>query len=369
MWFLFTCILLNAYVGKAQVVNSSTQVYTSGDGVFWHLTGTGNGPAILLKQNMYQGGWLNRRGSLGWMDNNNNKTEVLSWTDALNVGIGTSDPSFKLDVSGGFRLRNYNENIQDYTTFRIQGGNTLAHGLEIDFFGDPSRTNLPGTYYAGYGGAAIINVNDKPLVLGTANTSRLHISGIGNVGIGTNSPLHKLHISDGDIAFDAEQTERFIRINNSYGGAIRFRGNAITSADRSLQFGRFDGNNNWSPLMTIETNNGNVGVGIESPTEKFTVNGNVKAKKIIISQTNWPDYVFDSSYVLRSLSTVEKFITQNKRLPDMPSAKEVAQKGISVGDNQALLLKKIEELTLYVIELKKENIKQQEEINALKKDQ
>ncbi|MBW0177572.1 hypothetical protein [Sediminibacterium sp.] len=438
---LFICFLfVSVSIGTAQVVNSSAQVYTSGDGIFWHLTGTGNGPAILLKQNTYQGGAINRRGSLSWMDNSANKTEVLSWTDALNVGIGISDPAFKLDINGGLRIRNSQENMQDYTTFRIQGGNTLAHGLEIDFFGDPSRTSLPGTYYAGYGGGAIVNVNDKPLVFGTANTSRMHISGIGNVGIGTNNPLHQLHISGGDIAFDAEQQERFIRINNSFGGAIRFRGNAVSSLDRSLQFGRFDGNNNWAALMTVETNNGNVGIGTifpahkldisavseevslrvgttntgsnaasfilsnssqnafndgikiihgagvtkfndlsgttqmsidhtnakigigtVSPSEKLSVNGNIRAKKIIVSQTSWPDYVFDSSYSLRSIKEVEKFITKNKHLPEMPSAKEVEEKGISVGDNQALLLKKIEELTLYVIDLQKQ-------INELKKN-
>jgi hypothetical protein len=64
----------------------------------------------------------------------------------------------------------------------------------------------------------------------------------------------------------------------------------------------------------------------------------------------WSDYVFNDDYKLRSLSSLESFIKQNKHLPEVPSAKEVEEKGISVGDNQALLLKKIEELTLYVIE-------------------
>jgi hypothetical protein len=98
-----------------------------------------------------------------------------------------------------------------------------------------------------------------------------------------------------------------------------------------------------------------------SVTEKLSVDGNVyasgnisaygfiKTKKIIVTQTVWPDYVFATDYKLRSISSLESFVKQNKHLPEVPSAKEVEEKGISVGDNQAILLKKIEELTLYVI--------------------
>ncbi len=74
-------------------------------------------------------------------------------------------------------------------------------------------------------------------------------------------------------------------------------------------------------------------------------------KKIIVTQFGWSDYVFAKDYKLRSLTSLETFINQHKHLPEIPSAKEVAEKGVSVGDNQALLLKKIEELTLYVIQL------------------
>ncbi|MBI2275705.1 MAG: hypothetical protein HYU70_18075 [Bacteroidetes bacterium] len=86
----------------------------------------------------------------------------------------------------------------------------------------------------------------------------------------------------------------------------------------------------------------------------FAVNGNISAKKIIVTQSGWPDYVFHPSYKLKSLAEVAQFIKQNQHLPDVPSAKEVGDKGISLGDSQALLLKKIEELTLYIIDMKRE---------------
>lgn len=110
-----------------------------------------------------------------------------------------------------------------------------------------------------------------------------------------------------------------------------------------------------------------MGIGTSTPSEKLSVNGNVRVQKVIVTKTGWSDYVFDEQYKLRPLSSLELFIKNNKHLPEIPSAREVGGKGIDIGDNQALLLKKIEELTLYVIELKQENQKQQREINQLKK--
>ena len=95
------------------------------------------------------------------------------------------------------------------------------------------------------------------------------------------------------------------------------------------------------------------------PEADFAVKGNIWAKKLKITQESWADYVFDSSYKLLPLEEVERFIHQHKHLPDVPSAKQVLKEGISVGDNQATLLRKIEELTLYLIEQDKK-IKQLE---------
>jgi len=69
---------------------------------------------------------------------------------------------------------------------------------------------------------------------------------------------------------------------------------------------------------------------------------------------NWPDYVFKPHYNLRSLSEVEQYIKTHQHLPDVPSEKEVKANGIDVGETQAILLRKIEELTLYMIKQEKE---------------
>jgi hypothetical protein len=104
-------------------------------------------------------------------------------------------------------------------------------------------------------------------------------------------------------------------------------------------------------------NTGNLAIGTNNAQGyKLAVNGSAiftSAKVKLFA--NWPDYVFDYSYNLRPLSEVEKYIRQHHHLPEVPSADDVKENGLDLGANQAILLKKIEELTLYVIELKKEN--------------
>jgi len=87
---------------------------------------------------------------------------------------------------------------------------------------------------------------------------------------------------------------------------------------------------------------------------QLEVNGIIRSKEIKIEASLWPDYVFEDHYDLKELSEVEKFIAKNGHLPNIPSAKEVENNGISVGEMNAKLLEKIEELTLYLIQQRKE---------------
>lgn len=164
----------------------------------------------------------------------------------------------------------------------------------------------------------------------------------GKVGIGTASPTDKLHVS-GDNAR--------IKLSGASHTSVELMdgGTGDPGYVKTYYYGAVDNqigiNGTYFALQM-----GSVGIGTSSPSEKLSVNGNIRTKKLIVSQSGWPDYVFDASYRLQPLKQVHQFITKYKHLPEMPSANEVEEKGISVGDQQALLLKKIEELTLYLIQ-------------------
>ena len=108
---------------------------------------------------------------------------------------------------------------------------------------------------------------------------------------------------------------------------------------------------------------GNVGIGTsDTRGYKLAVNGNIRAREIKVEAEPWPDYVFKPAYRLPSLQELKAYIDKNQHLPEMPSEQQVAKEGINLGELNRMLLKKVEELTLYLIEKDKE-LKKQTEIN------
>lgn len=117
--------------------------------------------------------------------------------------------------------------------------------------------------------------------------------------------------------------------------------------------------------------NGNVGIGTTNPTERLTVKGTILASKVqIVNDTEIPasDYVFKEDYKLLSIEELESFVKENKHLPEVPSAAEFQENGYSVGQMDDLLLRKIEELTLYVIDLQKQMNDKDEKIEELQSE-
>jgi hypothetical protein len=312
------------------------------------------------------------------------------------VGIGTTSPGAKLDVNGtgnfsgtlGVNALTANGAGNMYGT---SGGSTAARYVDMGnsggdaIFGQEGSTG--GTIISGSAGydGAIRGQAGFSFSANNGASVQMRINSSGNIGIGTTSPGAKLDVNgtgnfSGTLAVNAltangtgnmygtsggSTAARYVDMGNSGGDAIFGQegstGGTIISgaagydgAIRGQAGFSFSANNGASVQMRINSS-GNIGIGTVSPSEKLSVNGNISAKKLIVTQTGWSDYVFNKDYKLRSLSSLETFINQNKHLPEVPSAKEVEEKGISVGDNQALLLKKIEELILYVIELNKKN--------------
>jgi hypothetical protein len=123
-------------------------------------------------------------------------------------------------------------------------------------------------------------------------------------------------------------------------------GNLSDARSKALIYGEFNADPGYQKLVI----NANVGIGTTNPTYKLTVNGGIRAKEVVVN-TGWSDFVFDEDYSLMPLHKLEKYIVNNKHLPEIPGAGEVEENGISLGNMDAKLLQKIEELTLYLIEL------------------
>ena len=118
--------------------------------------------------------------------------------------------------------------------------------------------------------------------------------------------------------------------------------------------------------MTI-LQSGAVGIGTSAPQtgSLLSVAGTVYAKKVEATLTGWPDYVFNPGYSLMTLLSLRHYIREHQRLPGIVSSRDAAEKGVDLGENQAALLRKIEELTLYLIEGEKQTVRRQREIAQL----
>lgn len=179
-------------------------------------------------------------------------------------------------------------------------------------------------------------------------------SGIGSGGPGKNAWIGYIHQNGQWIANGLAQD---IAYRNTQG---------------RLLFGNYADS---AAAMTIDHNR--VGIGTSQtndPNYRLFVDKGIRTRKIRVDQSTWADYVFAPDYRLPSLAEVEQYIQQNKHLPDVPSAREVDKEGIDLGSSQATLLRKIEELMLYVIEQNKklqeqgkQVTEQQEQIDKLKK--
>lgn len=119
---------------------------------------------------------------------------------------------------------------------------------------------------------------------------------------------------------------------------------------------------------------GNVGIGTLNPDQKLTVNGQVHATSVVVTSTVPADYVFNADYYLRPLADVKAFVDKNHHLPEVPAAADFKKDGQNLGEMNMALLRKVEELTLYMLEKDKQVLEQNEkmqgqqsEINQLKK--
>lgn len=197
----------------------------------------------------------------------------------------------------------------------------------------------------------------------------------GSVGVGTVNPLEKLTVANSspnamgiyrdldvnEVGSAATSINLGARNGNTFMAGAQINGVLSYPATNGFMTFATLTSGTLSTKMIIDVA-GNVGIGTATPHEALSVNGNIRSKQIVVEATNWPDYVFNEEYTLMPLSEVKAYIGKNQHLPEMPSEKDVTEKGLNLGEVNKLLTKKVEELTLYLIDL-------QEQMKLLKKQQ
>jgi len=270
------------------------------------------------------------------------------------VGIGNTAPNSALHVNGKAGVIPFRAQVNGSTRLLVNtnGGVTIGTNSSA-----PSR----GLYVYGYCG------------IGTSYPSRkLSVSFNGSIPIRLKDSRTTGNRGPHIEFVDGSYNSAYIAAIFHYGtkdGPDHFRNKAIEirpPAEGRVNFYNGNGVETSNVTMTI-THSGYVGIGTHAPSSKLTVDGKILCEEIQVTASVFPDYVFEDDYNLKTLSEVEEYILLHKHLPEVPSEKEVIDNGLNLGEMDAVLLKKIEELTLYIIEQNKTIESLKSEVNELKK--
>ncbi len=262
-----------------------------------------------------------------------NDSGSVNVTEAQGVGMMAPVLGAEVHVSGSIYYRPVQVYVPAYMVANIEVlYNTVVTSVAPTAAG---QVQFTGTQTSASGGG---------LYDGTVNFA-------GNVGIGTNAPAGSLDVA-GQISY----------FGTAAGGTRLNARGPLSGAGLWLQY--TDGNSYYDSAQNtyIRTgggtglvamtllSNGNVGIGTTVPPYSLSVKGTIGAGEVVVTSTSgWPDYVFEPGYRLADLSEVAAFVKENHHLPDVPSAAEVQEKGVGLGEMQTKLLAKVEELTLHMI--------------------
>ena len=306
----------------------------------------------------------------------NPPTHFIGTTDAKDLSFKTNNAEALRITSGGkVKINSLIDNINYSTVLVDENGQLLRvnPGTETD---EEKISALPwilGGNTIGTGSTFLGTRDEKALIFktnsdnATSGGERMRITSGGKVGIGTNAPTQRFEVSHKDEAggvainrkYDATDPSKKSEIKFNYDGVEKWAIGNDFDGDGKQTFFIWDHANTSARLIINEK--GKVGIGgvippVNNSAYKLYVNDGIVARDIkVTAATTFPDYVFEKDYQPISIYELEYFIKQNKHLPEIPSAKEVEKnEGFEVGDLQIKLLKKIEEQTLYIIDLQKQ---------------
>ncbi len=269
--------------------------------------------SLLIVGNLVQGDWVQSGNDL--------------YTTTDDVGIGTSNPVAPLHLNG---------TTSSFGVLFTNSANTVGEqAMRLAFDNDRmtfQRMSDSGAFEANY----LTIMQDT-----------------GWIGHGTTNPssfLHVINPVDGAANLIANFESRRTA-SNIY---MRLRNLAYTGGNDIMLFadstGRVGFHQSGGGNKFVINQDGFIGIHTTNPSYTLDVNGTARAKEIIV-ESNWADFVFEEDYALMPLEEVADFISEEKRLPGVKSAEEIRVEGASVSETQAMLLQKIEEMTLYIIQL------------------
>ena len=245
-------------------------------------------------------------------------TSVMFFNNSNYVGIGTTNPQAQLDVGGSFKARSATVTEKSYFNGDVTVGTANQPAqLEVNGLLKAKTANINGN--------VTVKEGAFNLSLGNASGSNLNY---GTSYIGFNAVRDN---GNWTLAGDGANNGGAV-IWNTVGGTINFA--TISSTGTGTK------------TLTDTDIKNNIKLQLTSA-------GILKAKDVQVTLTGWPDFVFGKDYKLPTLTEVEHFIAKNNHLPNVPSAADIEANGVNLGEMNAILIQKVEELTLYVIQLEK----------------